>query len=400
MSREEVEKFYIGATVAIQDKNFSALKKKVEDCPECVYYTEDADQSLLHVAAALGTPEMIEYLVKAGADINLIQNDYTPLSEAVRTGRVENVKTLISLHADLDAEESVYNPLIMAIVKENVEIARLLINAGIDLTIQYATRENDWWDVLSFAKYNKQKEIEKMILDKMKADGISYDEIEPLTEDDMEEEETFDDYLEKYLGEIDSYYEDEVLLKAFWKGKKQVKNDVEIYINVIMPDEERDYITLVTEGMSEEPMVVTAEGEKFAELVMKLPSDWHTGKEMLTEPEYSWPLKMMSKVAYLAHVFEDYYVNENTVIPYGLPNDAPMYFDIEKDFTSVMLCKSEDIPPYEIEEGVEVEFFTLIPITEEEKELVKEHGSEEVKYMLSSGEIVDLDRAYLVPPEE
>lgn len=44
-----------------------------------------------------------------------------------------------------------------------------------------------------------------------------------------------------------------------------------------------------------------------------------------------------------------------------------------------MLCESEDIPVLQPDDKTKVKFYTLIPITEEEKELVYEHGSEAVK---------------------
>ncbi|MDD5998724.1 MAG: suppressor of fused domain protein [Lachnospiraceae bacterium] len=45
-----------------------------------------------------------------------------------------------------------------------------------------------------------------------------------------------------------------------------------------------------------------------------------------------------------------------------------------------------------------VKFYTLVPITEEEEELVHEKGSAAVKKMLSSGDIVDMERELLVEP--
>jgi hypothetical protein len=65
-----------------------------------------------------------------------------------------------------------------------------------------------------------------------------------------------------------------------------------------------------------------------------------------------------------------------------------------------MLCESEDIPVLQPDENTKVKFYTLVPITEEEEELVREKGSAAVKKMLSSGDMVDMGRELLIEPED
>lgn len=60
-----------------------------------------------------------------------------------------------------------------------------------------------------------------------------------------------------------------------------------------------------------------------------------------------------------------------------------------------MLCKSEDIPPYVMDNETVINFYTLISITEEEAVLAKQKGNETVKNMLQDGNGVNIEREYL-----
>lgn len=396
MTENDKKSHIIKAGVAIKTEKFETLRELVDEWPECVKYIDPEYGTLLHLASYKGTPEMIEFLYQAGSDLNKVLSEYTPLCFAVLDNRADNVRKLIQLGAELDSEDSVSNPLLTAISKNNEEIAGLLIDAGIDLTVQYSTRDDDWWDALSFAEYYECDGIRQMILDKMEKEGIDYEAIEPLTDDDFEDEVYLEDYYGEKLGKIAIEYDETDIQKKIYDGKIRLNSEVDLYIDVILPDETRDYITLVTVGMSEEPMAETEDGQKFAELLMKLPADWDIGLEALSDMTKNWPFRMLLKTAHLGHKFEGRYIDETTVIPSGNPNDAILYFDGETELSSVMLCRSEDIPPLTVDDEITIDFFTLIPITEEEAELVRREGSEAVKKKLPKGEVVDMEREYLI----
>lgn len=397
-SYAEIDDYYIEASVAIDKKDLKRLQQIVEKCPECVQHDEQGE-TLLHDAAATGTPEIIEFLYQSGGDINKIHRNVPPISKAVMFNQIDNVKTFLKLGAKLDNEDSVANPLFDAVLKNNTEIAKLLIDAGIDLTIQYSTRDDDWWDALSFARYHRCNEIAQMILDKLEKDGIDYDSIEPLTEDDFEEDEeeeriSLGKYYWEHLGKIVKMYDDVGMQEKIYGGIR-LNSRVIPSIYVIMPDKDRDYITLITVDMSEEPMAKTTDGLKYAEVMMKLPPDWDVSKEALSDMSKNWPFRMLLKTAHLAHQFEGTYIDETTVIPSGNPNDPILYFDGDTELSSVMLCRSEDIPPLKLSAKTTIDFFTLIPITKGEEELVHKIGSEAVKKQLPKGEMVDMEREYL-----
>ena len=242
VEHKEIIDNYYKARVAIKiQKDFERLQQIVRECPECVQYDDDV-KTLMHIAAEDGTPEMIEFLYHSGGDINKIYNELTPICGAVMFNKTDNVKMLIRLGAELDNEDSVTNPLLYTIRTDyrrgnKAEIAKLLIDAGTDLTIQYATRDGIWWDALSFARYYNNEEIAEMILEKFEKDGIDYDSIVPLTEDDFEyaEEDGIDyDSIEPFKDEVEEYYKehpdsnfDEEILGEYLETAKSYMEDIE-----------------------------------------------------------------------------------------------------------------------------------------------------------------------------
>ncbi|KAI8908599.1 ankyrin repeat-containing domain protein [Gorgonomyces haynaldii] len=57
--------------------------------------------SAMHVAAEYSTPEIMEMLMNAGQDINLLYRDEMPLRRAAERGTVENVQWLLEQGSDL-----------------------------------------------------------------------------------------------------------------------------------------------------------------------------------------------------------------------------------------------------------------------------------------------------------
>ncbi|WP_051560299.1 suppressor of fused domain protein [Clostridium beijerinckii] len=194
------------------------------------------------------------------------------------------------------------------------------------------------------------------------------------------------EHIEKYLGCIDSSIYEIV------PGSK-----VSIQVNVIKPSKEKNYFTLVTTGMCEYPMGFSTEDNqyKYAELLIKLPSDWKLDQESCKDEENYWPIKMLRLIGHLPHIYEGI-VNEEVIIPNGQNGGAVIPFKNGTELSRIMICVSDDIPPYVFDDGAKIDFYTLVPITELEEELVRRNGSDAVMHMLKSKDVVDLDREYLV----
>lgn len=189
-----------------------------------------------------------------------------------------------------------------------------------------------------------------------------YDSFDGYEEDMIEDDGNIVvEHIEKYLGYIDSSISEIV------PGSK-----VSIEVNVINPSKEKKYFTLVTTGMCEYPMGFSVEDNeyKYAELVIKLPSNWKLDEKSCKD--------------------------EEVIIPNGQPGGSVIPFKNGTELSRIMICVSEDIPPYVFDDGAKIDFYTLVPITELEEELVRKNGSNAVMHMLKSKDIVNLEREYLV----
>ena len=89
-------------------------------------------QDLIQIATKKNSTKSIAKLVELGFDIN--NEKYTLMHDAVSNGNIEAVKTLIGLKADLNLEDSIFDtPLHLASKKGLTEIVKLLVEAGANL---------------------------------------------------------------------------------------------------------------------------------------------------------------------------------------------------------------------------------------------------------------------------
>lgn len=237
MNKRELEElddyhYYLEVSWAIEKEDMKTVQQLVEERPECVQF-ERYGETLLHEAGENGTPEMIEFLYHSGGDINKSDLGELPINNAVRSNKANNVKMFLKLGAELNTEDSKNNPLFDAISRKNTEIASLLIDAGIDLTVQYATRDDKWWDALSFARYHNCDDIAMMILDRFEKDGIDYDSIEP-----------FEDEIEKYYEEHPDSDIDEEILENYLEIAREYLEDIEKFKQLSKENPEKYSILL------------------------------------------------------------------------------------------------------------------------------------------------------------
>lgn len=124
---------------AINFKNLEAVKKMLSLGANPVVYS---DQSFsfgpaFHVACAHGTPEIIQVLLDAGADINGTENEYlnrTPLAHACIFCNLDNVRFLLENGANVNASDEDGNTPYLHACKNaaSIEILNMLELHGAD----------------------------------------------------------------------------------------------------------------------------------------------------------------------------------------------------------------------------------------------------------------------------
>lgn len=113
-----------------------------------VTYPKSGD-NLLHYAARHGHIDLLKFLHKAGADLELPNFDgKRPLHEAAQAGHQQCVKYLLSQDVCVDSlKRADWTPLMLASTKQDQDIIKTLVNAGADPVI----RNKDGWNCFHLA---------------------------------------------------------------------------------------------------------------------------------------------------------------------------------------------------------------------------------------------------------
>jgi uncharacterized protein len=115
----------------------------------------------LHVAAANGNFDVLQWLIDIGQNINACGGitEGSPINEAAAEGHPAIVKYLLSRGALLDISEPEKNPLFSTIHGGHLDIVKLLLEAGIDAKVKYSSESMNDMGALEFAKERGQSEI-------------------------------------------------------------------------------------------------------------------------------------------------------------------------------------------------------------------------------------------------
>ena len=189
--------------------------------------------------------------------------------------------------------------------------------------------------------------------------------------------EEISDHIEKHIGSIATVYHE------------IVSDTVHIDIHHVKPTDARPFHTLITSGMSDLPMGVPAEADstKYMELMFTLPADWRVTEESL---KWSWPVRELKFLARFPHKFNTWLGRGHT-IPNGDPAES---FAENTLLNGVILLPSLNVPPkfnrLEVNEGKVIEFYSVLPLYEEEMNLKLRKGSSELLHRFYKHDISDI----------
>ncbi len=151
---------------AINKNNLSLVKQLIQDGANVDELDGNQDAPLV-MAAYKGHEQILEVLLKAGADVRAVDPGMkaTALHAAAYAGRTSAAKLLIEYHIDINKQGPYtgYTALHDAIWQNNVDIVKLLLAANADLSLL----SHDGESPLNFAKSKHRKEIVVLIEDKL-----------------------------------------------------------------------------------------------------------------------------------------------------------------------------------------------------------------------------------------
>ena len=192
-------------------------------------------------------------------------------------------------------------------------------------------------------------------------------------------------YIEEHIGAVSCVYHE------------LVSDEVHIDIHVVNPSEKRNSYTLITSGMSDQPMTTPPgkEGYRYTELTLSLPASWPMSEADLSKDQHYWPVRWLKTIARLPH-HQDTWVSLGHTIPNGNP---PVPFSSATKLCgwilSVPLLFGRQFGRLQIDNEKSVNFLSLVPIYKEEMEFKLRKGARPLIERLvrnKVNEIVNLNR--------
>ncbi|MDH3228921.1 MAG: suppressor of fused domain protein [Alphaproteobacteria bacterium] len=148
---------------------------------------------------------------------------------------------------------------------------------------------------------------------------------------------------------------------------------VGIDIHHVPPTKKRKAHTLITTGMSDEPMP-KGPGVRYGELVMRLPSDWPMSDDALDADSAAWPIALLRALGRLPHEHGVGYDFGLCIDSVGLPFDLAA----ATGFAGVLLAPPVTVADafwcLDAGDGKVIDFFGVVMLYPDEVALAKSEG--------------------------
>ena len=196
--------------------------------------------------------------------------------------------------------------------------------------------------------------------------------------------EEISDHIERYIGKVSIVFHE------------LISDTVHIDVHHVKPTKERPFHTLITSGMSDLQMCVPTgvNSTRYMELMVTLPENWKINEESFKDEKWYWPVRQLKFLARFPHKFETWLARGHT-IPNGDPAEA--FSDNSKLSGSIILPSvsvPEEFGSLEINKDKIIEFYSIVPLYDEEMNLKLNKGSDLLldrfdKYGISDLIIID-----------
>ncbi|QYK06874.1 suppressor of fused domain protein [Shewanella zhangzhouensis] len=178
--------------------------------------------------------------------------------------------------------------------------------------------------------------------------------------------EEISNHIEQYIGEVSMVFHE------------LISDTVHIDVHHVKPTPERPFHTLVTSGMSDLKMSVpeNVDSTHYMELMVTLPEYWQIDDESFKDERWYWPVRQLKFLARFPHKFDTWLAWGHT-IPNGDPAEA--YADNTK-LSGAIILPSVNVPEgfssLEIDNDKVIEFYSIVPLYDEEMKLKLNKGSD------------------------
>lgn len=152
--------------------NFQPLKTILTENKHKINFTDlvyaHSGDSILHIAAALGTPSDIQFILNHFNNIVNYKNkdDKTPLHEACQFSRSDNVKILIDNGADVNAiKRADWTPLMLVCAKTQHEDSVTIVNLLLEKGALVNLFNKDGWNALHLVARDGNVDVFNVLLE-------------------------------------------------------------------------------------------------------------------------------------------------------------------------------------------------------------------------------------------
>ncbi|AKA68088.1 suppressor of fused domain protein [Clostridium scatologenes] len=179
--------------------------------------------------------------------------------------------------------------------------------------------------------------------------------------------EKIEEHIHKYFGEPTSVYHE------------LMSDLIHLDVYYIKPNEDRNFHTFVTSGMSFIPMnpMEGSEDEKYAELIVCLPAQWPVSEEAFKDMDNYWPIAWLKMLARFPHDYKTWLGFAHT-----MPNYDPPIPIANTNFHGIMLLPPiltpQSAAKLQINEDISINFYCIIPLYKDEMQYKLDNGYKDI----------------------